>query len=272
MILVTGAGGLVGGALVERLRSDGFEVWAPARTSATGNAFDLNNATGARLPEGLQAAFLCAWHGGVAEAADDPEGTYRSNVGGNLALAARLRAAGTNMVFLSTSLVFSGADTSPAAPLVPCCAYGEQKAAVEAGLDSRRDAIVRLTKVGETLLPRLSRWADILRSGGRVAAAGHLRVAPVMLAEVVEGLVGLARDFEPGIFQMSAGRDHSYLDLAESLAARAGGEVAGDPRAGTGLFRSFPVSGRLGIAAPARARHWPPGDDHAQRLVQSVLS
>jgi hypothetical protein len=32
------------------------------------------------------------------------------------------------------------------------------------------------------------------------------------------------------------------------------------------------VSGRLQIAAPSRSRHWPSGEDHTQRLVQSALS
>ncbi len=272
MILVTGAGGLIGSALVRRLTSDGFDVWAPSREGFASSALDLDDVSSAKLPAGLQTAFLCAWHGGVAEASHNPQGTRRTNVGGNLELVGRLKRSGTNVVFLSTSLVFSGADTSAEAPLSPCCGYGEQKAAVESGLDVRHDAIVRVAKIGETLMPRLSQWAASLRAGGRVAAAGHLRVAPVMLEEVVEGLVELARDFAPGIYQMSARRDHSYLNLAEALAAQAGGEAVDDPAAGKDVFRPFPLSGRLEVTAPSRSRHWPSGDDHAQRLVQSALS
>lgn len=272
MILVTGAGGLIGGALVRRLRSDGLDVWSLSRSGGAHDGLDLDRVSAADLPPELQTAFLCAWHGGVAEAAQDPQGTRRTNVDGNLELAGRLKRAGANVVFLSTSLVFSGVDTSAAAALSPCCAYGEQKAAVESGLDVLHDTIVRVTKVGETLMPRLSQWATALRTGGQVAAAGHLRVAPVMLEEVVEGLVGLARDFEPGIYQMSAWQDHSYLSFAEALAAQAGGEVVDDPAAGEDVFRPFPLSGRLEVAAPSRSRHWPSGGDHAQRLVQSALS
>lgn len=272
MILVTGAAGLIGNALVQRLRSEGFEVWAPSHAGGVGDAFDLNHVSAADVPDGLESAFLCAWQGGVAEAAHDPQGTRRTNVEGNLELARRLKQAGANVIFLSTSLVFSGADTSITNRPAPCCVYGEQKVEVEAGLDVARDAIVRVTKVGETLMPRLSQWAATLRAGGRVAAAGHLRVAPVMLEEVVEGLAGLARDFEPGIYQMSARKHHSYLELAESLAVQAGGEVVADPTAGAGVFRPFPASGRLETAAPSRSRQWPSGADHAQRLVQSALS
>lgn len=272
MILVTGAGGLIGSALVARLRLDGFDVWAAARGSSAVDVLDLNQVSSAALPDGLRIAFLCAWHGGVAEAAQDPQGSRRTNVEGNLALVRRLKESGTKVIFLSTSLVFSGADTSALAPLAPCCVYGQQKAAVEAGLDVRHDVIVRVTKVGETLKPRLAQWVATLRAGKRVAAARHLRVAPVMLEEIVEGLLGLARDFEPGTYQMSARQDHSYLDLAEAVAAQAGGEALDDPTAGTDVFRPFPVSGCLQITAPGRSRRWPSGDDHTQSLVQSALS
>jgi hypothetical protein len=191
VILVTGGGGLIGGALVARLKSEGFEVWAPDRGSGNSGGLDLEDVSSAVFPRRLQTAFLCAWSGGVSEAALDPESMRRVNVEGNRELIERLKQRGTKVVFLSTSLVFSGAETSSSAPLSPCCVYGAQKAAVEAGLDSRHDVIVRITKVGETLLPRLAGWAKMLRSGGRVAAASHLRVAPVMLEETVEGLVGL---------------------------------------------------------------------------------
>jgi len=272
VILVTGAGGLIGSALVRRLRAEGFDVWAPLRGSSAGEGLNLDCVSSTTLPEGLQTAFLCAWRGGVSEAAHDPHGIRRTNVEGNLELVRRLRRSGTKVIFLSTSLVFSGTDTSAAAPLAPCCAYGEHKAAVEAGLDIRHDTVVRVTKVGETLMPRLSQWAATLRAGGQVAAAGHLRVAPVMLEEVVAGLSEFARRFEPGIYQMSACRDHSYLDFVEALSAQAGGDVVDEPSAGIDVFRPFPAAGCLQIAGPTRFRHWPSGDDHAQRLVQSALS
>jgi dTDP-4-dehydrorhamnose reductase len=272
VILVTGAGGLIGGALTNRLKSEGFEVWAPERGSGSGGGLDLANISSAVFPEGLQTAFLCAWSGGVREAAQDPERMRCVNVEGNRELIERLKQKGTNVVFLSTSLVFSGADISASAPLSPCCVYGAQKAAVEAELDSRHDVIVRITKVGETLLPRLRGWAKMLRSGEPVAAASQLRVAPVMLEEAVDGLVGLAQDFQPGVYQMSAQQDQCYLDLAEFLSAQAGGTVVDDPEAGAGVFHPLPVSGRLEIEAPGRSAGWPRGGDHTQRLVQSALS
>ena len=244
VILVTGGGGLIGGALVARLRSEGHEVWAPSRSKRNSAGLDLDQPNNGTFPEAIQTAFLSAWRGGVVEAAQDEWATWRTNVEGNLALIKRLREQSVNMVFLSTSLVFAGTETSAHAPLSPCCYYAEQKAAIEAALDPHKDVIVRMTKVGETLLPRLRQWAASLRAGGSIAVARGLRLAPVLLDEAVDGLAGLARDHLPGIYQMSALRDHSYFDLAASLSSVVGGVVADDPDAGKDVFRPIPVSGR----------------------------
>lgn len=272
MILVTGGNGLIGGALVARLRSEGHEVWAPSRAKRTNIVLDLDQPDDGTFPEAIETAFLCAWRGGVVEAAQDEQTTWRTNVEGNRTLIKRLREQGVKVVFLSTSLVFSGDDTSPCAPLSPCCCYGEQKAAVEAVLDPRRDVIVRITKVGETLLPRLRQWTASLRVGGSCLAAAGLRVGPVLLDEVVAGLVSLARNQVPGIYQMSSLRDYSYFDLATSLSSIVGGVVVDDSDAGKDVFRPIPHSGRLNICSPAGCSAWPSGEDRAQLLVERALS
>jgi dTDP-4-dehydrorhamnose reductase len=272
VILVTGGGGLIGGALVARLRSEGHEVWAPSRSKRNSAGLDLDQPNNGTFPEAIQTAFLSAWRGGVVEAAQDEWATWRTNVEGNLALIKRLREQSVNMVFLSTSLVFAGTETSAHAPLSPCCYYAEQKAAIEAALDPHKDVIVRMTKVGETLLPRLRQWAASLRAGGSIAVARGLRLAPVLLDEAVDGLAGLARDHLPGIYQMSALRDHSYFDLAASLSSVVGGVVADDPDAGKDVFRPIPVSGRLTICSPVGSSAWPTGEDRAQLLVERALS
>jgi len=271
VILVTGANGLLGGALAARLRRERLEVLDPKRMHNNGCVLDLNRIESTCFPPGIQTAILCAWHGSVLEAANNFEGTFHTNVEGNIKLLQRLRQAGAQVIFVSTSLVFSGMEVSPCSPLTPCCLYAVQKAAVEAALDPNRDAIVRITKLSETLLPRLVDWAGRLRSRGHVAAAGHLRVAPVMLQEVVEGLVGFARDFEPGVYQMSGLTDYSYLDLAKSMAARVGGSTGDDPQAGSKELLSFPLAGRLEIAAPSRSSSWPSGQDHVPKLIEIAL-
>lgn len=275
MILVTGGGGLIGAALTHALASGGACVASTSRSGGDGcQRLDLGDVQAADLPPGVETAVLCAWHGGVNECAADPVGTAALNVGGNIALIRRLRAAGARIMFLSTSLVFSAPPTAPRSRATPCCEYARQKVAVEAELNPDVDAVVRVTKVAETLLPRLRDWAGALKSGRTVRAANDLRVAPVTLAATILGLCSLASRFQPGIFQMSARCDASYHDLAMSLVRRLG--VASDlllnsPLAGT-LFDPVPTTGLLDISGPPGCLEWPDGADAMQSLVEQATS
>ncbi len=276
MILVTGGEGLIGAALRDGLTQRGVACVGSSRRPHPGSVhLDLASVDEAVLPAGLTTAVLCAWQGGVAECAADPAATRAVNVAGNLALITRLRAAGANIMFLSTSLVFSGPGHAPASPTSPCCEYAKQKCEVEAALDPRRDAIIRVTKVGETLLPRLRAWAQDLRAGNAVQASEALRVAPVMLKEVAAGLGWLAEHFQPGIFQMSARHDSSYFEVAQKLAARlpfAAETLVANRSAGVQLFHPLPSTGALEWASPEGCPVWPDGGDALQLLVETAIS
>lgn len=134
------------------------------------------------------------------------------------------------MVFLSTSQVFSGtvARCAPDASPDPISEYGRQKAAAERRVLSlgERGAVVRLTKVAETLLPLFSRWEAALRRGQEVRPFSDMTAAPVPLSFVVEALTRLADRRLSGITQVSAGRDLSYADMARLVAAHAGADSA----------------------------------------------
>ena len=276
MIFVVGAAGLLGGSLLHRLERRGVVCAGSCRSARLGLVeFDLATPEKSPLPTGIRTAILCAWHGGVVEAAERPDETHTANVHGNLALIDRLRQTGAKIVFLSTSLVFSQAPTEAYAPISPCCEYARQKAEVEQSLDPAVDAIVRLTKVGETVLPRLHQWADSLRAGQPVRASTRLRLAPVRQEPAVAGLGWLAENFQPGVFQMSARRDASYFDVARLMAERlqvAPRLVEADQEAGSKLFHPTPASGALDIAAPSGCPDWPEGDDALQFLVESAIS
>lgn len=209
------------------------------------------------------------------EAARHPYLTRRTNIDGTLALVSQLKNLGVKVIFLSTSLVFSGETTSVEAPVSPCCEYGGQKATVEKFLDLSVDAVVRITKVGDTLLPRLRQWGQSLRSGHCIAASAQLRVAPVMIQEVAEALAEFAMDFHPGVYHISAHQDFSYREIALAMAERCG-RGAKDVQVDTGayldVFAPVPATGSLEIHAPSSSRNWPPGIDHVPRLVGEALS
>lgn len=274
MILITGGDGLIGGALARELAGRGAALAATSRRIEAPWHLDLGDVARAVLPSGVSTAVLAAWHGGVNECAADPAGTAAINVRGHLALVERLRAAGASIIFLSTSLVFSAPPTAPRSPLTPCCDYARQKAAVEAALDPARDAVVRVTKVAETLLPRLRGWVADFKEGRTVRAAPDFRVAPVRLAEVASGLASLTLNFRPGVFQMSAACDTSYLEVACLLGRRLGVSpdlLLSEPPAGR-LFDPVPSQGSLDIAGPPECRDWPSGSDAMQSLVEQAIS
>lgn len=272
MILVTGADGLIGGLLLRDLRERGFAAEGSSRSAGRQGllSLDLRGPAQADLPGNITTAVLCAWSGGVAECAADPGGTRAVNVDGNLALIARLQHSGARVIFVSTSLVFAGRDTGPYSALLPCCEYARQKAAVE----QAADVVVRLTKVGETLLPRLRAWAGDLRLKTPVHAADWLRCAPVPAAGVVAGLSWLASNQAAGVFQMSALRDHTYFEMASALAERLGSSVGRVHRdtEPSPFFDIVPSRGTLQPAAPEGCPDWPEGGDLVQILVEQAIS
>lgn len=276
MIFVTGADGLIGRGLLGDLQRCKSASQGSGRRGGGGSGcfLDLGAVGDAELPPGIEVAVLCAWSGGVAECAQDPAGTHRINVEGNLMLIRRLKERGAKIVFPSTSLVFSGMESGAGSPLSPGCEYARQKAAVEQALDPSVDVILRITKVGETLLPRLNAWVDDLRGHRRVAAASWLRVAPVLLPDIVAGLAWLAVNFRPGIFQMSASRDISYFGIARKLAGSLGlpDSLVSEDASPSRLFDRPPVRGSLDIVAPAGCTAWPDGRDVVQTLVEQAIS
>lgn len=272
MIFVTGAGGLIGRALIETLLVRGIDAEGSARSPGASGLrhLDLQAPGEADLPGNIATAVLCAWNGGVAECASNPTATRAVNVDGNLALIDRLRRSGAKVIFLSTSLVLAGSDTGPGAALEPCCEYARQKAAVESAVDT----VVRVTKVAETLRPRLGAWASELRSGSTVRAAHWLRAAPVPVREVAAGLAALAVRHQGGIFQMSALQDYSYFEMASVMAERLGlpaGVVQPDTRCSP-FFQAIPSSGSLQPAAPEGCADWPKGQDLMHNLVEQAIS
>ena len=275
MILITGADGLIGGALFRLRVGRGVPC---SGTSISGTAgllpFELSHADHFDVPKGVETAVLCAWYGGVNECAAARAETHALNVDGNTALIGKLRRSGVNIIFLSTSLVFSGTEVGPFSTRMPCCEYARQKVAVEEALDPGRDAVVRVTKVGETLLPRLRGWAGNLARGEPIRVASDLRVACVMLHEVVGGLAWLAQNFQPGVFQMSAAKDAGYRDIACALAGRlqVSSNLLIDTPLEGGIFQAVPATGVLEIAGPVGCTEWPDGRDVLQTLVEQAIS
>jgi dTDP-4-dehydrorhamnose reductase len=180
-------------------------------------------------PPDTRAACIFAAVARLLDCARDPAGSAHVNVGQPLVLAARLRAKGIPLLFLSTDKVFDGsrAQVPADAPPCPVSEYGRQKAEAEAALLRQRGngapiAILRLSKVVSPGMPLLKEWTMALASGTAIRAFSDLMMAPVPVALVATAIAGLLLDPAGGIFQLSGPRDVSYVEAGNYLAQKIG--------------------------------------------------
>jgi len=262
VILIVGADGLIGRELYSKLKASGHGVRGTSRRAGSEHLhLDLTKPDDFAMPSGVEMTVVCAGMGDIAACDRSPAETACINVDGTVQIAKRAAESGSRVVALSSSLVFSGQGAKPRAddPVSPCCEYGRQKAAMESELAGKDCAIVRLTKVVETLRPRFSGWLDELKKGGSVRASAKLCFSPIALGETVNALCGLMEKFQPGIFHISGDESFSYHDAVVRVAEKAGASlelVAADTESGVDLFNPVPVNAALAPASPSDCSGW----------------
>ncbi|HEX3978755.1 MAG TPA: NAD(P)-dependent oxidoreductase [Solirubrobacteraceae bacterium] len=245
-VLVTGAGGYVGGRLVRSLQDEGRTVRAIVREDTPWLDIeqvecDLSRIDRSELAShcaGVEAIVHLAGENEV-EAARDPFTALSSTVTASMRLAEAAREAGvTRVVYLSTVHVY-GDRMAPGVSLTedmrpePRSAYAISRLASEhviAGLagDDGELVILRLSNsVGAPLHPSVDRWSlvanDLARQGalnGRLAlrTAGIQWRDFVALDDVCAALGAAARTDDtglaPGTYNLGSGVAHTVLDLA----------------------------------------------------------
>jgi dTDP-4-dehydrorhamnose reductase len=157
----------------------------------------------------------------------DPERSEEVNVRGMVRLVDRLAGLGVKPIFTSSEFVFEGEkgdylETDPAEPVL---LYGAQKLAVERHLRERcpDHAILRLAKVyGQTPGDGtfFTGWAEALRQGTTaMRCAADQRFSPVLVDDVVEGVVRAARRDLQGTYHLGGPEGRSRIELLEMLLA-----------------------------------------------------
>jgi dTDP-4-dehydrorhamnose reductase len=230
MHLVVGGDSLVGSALAARLRADGDDVLVTTRRrDHDGDALFLDLESDSnqwQLPRNITVAFLCAGVTRIQACEKDPARSARINVAGIPALAQRLHAAGTFVIYLSTNQVFDGAAShvKPEAPYSATTEYGRQKAAAEKKVRALGSsvAVVRFTKIFSDDMPVIRAWSRALRDGEAIQPFSDLVMAPVPLAVCVEALLRVGNARAIGITQVSADRDITYAEAGSFVARRLG--------------------------------------------------
>jgi dTDP-4-dehydrorhamnose reductase len=233
-VLVTGADGSIARALLEALRTPGNLVWSTTRRAESVGPRTLfldlaDQPEQWTLPaEPVDVAFLCAAIASQERCGTEPELTRRINVEHTVALAEKLVAQRTFVVFLSTNLVFDGETPFATADDAynPRSAYGMQKAQAEQRLLAlgERVAIVRLGKVITPHMKLFDGWIHALRAQREIRPFDNLAMAPVSIQFAVDVLCRVAAERRPGIVHANAAHDITYAQAAHIIAARIGAD------------------------------------------------
>ena len=236
--LIIGGDGLIGAALNESIRLQEGSVTSTSRhhRDASRNTLFLDlqdeKSVSALDISGYAVAYFCAGLSKYSDVGANVSISQMINVTNTLHLCARLTEAGCSIVFLSTSAVFDGkrpypAETDPGCPITH---YGQQKCEVENVLtapEKMPDAsgavkIVRLSKVLVPNTPLINGWRNSLSRGKTITPFLDLRLSPVSLPYVVDGLLKIGMLEQSGVFHLSGARDVTYADIAKGLAMRWG--------------------------------------------------
>ncbi len=222
-ILVFGADGQVGSAVMRDLANRGYKVTGTTRRAATAAEdrlfLDLSLPTQewSELPE-TEAAVICTAVTSIGECENDPDGTAVVNLHAPLALARLLCERGASVLFLSTPGVFDF--TRPFRrhdeALSPVGAYGRQKAEAESCiLDLKgKTAVLRLTKIMGPDMPLLKAWRDDLAAGREIAAYEEAFIAPITAAFAARMIHEIVSGGAEGVFHASGDEDQPYTALA----------------------------------------------------------
>jgi dTDP-4-dehydrorhamnose reductase len=226
-LLVTGAGGMLGGAVADAAARAGHEVCALTRAE-----LDITDADAVRRAvreAGAQAVVNCAAYTDVDGAESDRAGAQAVNATGAHNVAAAAAAGGAAIVHVSTDYVFDGSKDGPwleSDPTGPLGVYGETKLAGEhAVAQANRDHVIVRTawlygaggrNFVDTMLSLGATRDEVAVVTDQVGCptwTGHLAAALVQLAQGPPAT---------GIHHIAGAGSCSWNELAREVFDRAG--------------------------------------------------
>ncbi|GAC1408984.1 MAG: dTDP-4-dehydrorhamnose reductase [Actinomycetota bacterium] len=222
MILITGAGGMLGSALSAML---GDKAVALSRKD-----LDITDASavsaaiaGAKPDVVINAAAFT----NVDEAESRADEAFAINRDGAHNVARAANDAGAFCVHISTDFVFDGAlgrfyreDDAPN----PICVYAESKLAGERAVRAfPRTAVARTAWVyGAGQRTFLSQILDLARAGKQLTVVDDQTGSPTWVHDLAEGLIAFASRPTPGIFHTAGGGAASRFEFARAIVEAAG--------------------------------------------------
>lgn len=266
-VLVTGAAGMLGQALVAAFRSAGHEVEPCDRA-----ALDIRSLAACRavLTPGVDVVVNAAAWTDVDAAETAEAGAFAVNATGAANLAVAGRESGAQLVQISTDYVFDGQATSPyaeGAPLNPLGAYGRSKAAGEWAVRAEHPAplIVRTAWLyGPGAKSFVRTMARLAEERDTVDVVDDQRGQPTTTTDVAAYVLRLLEsDATPGIYHATSEGETTWFGLARAIFEQLGLDAERvRPTSSAAFARPAPrptysVLGHdRGIAAGALMPHW----------------
>ncbi len=229
-VLVTGAGGLLGHAVVPTLERAGHEVIASthADLDVTDAAAFAERAAAAR-PEWI--FHLAAW-AKVDECESDPARARRVNAEGASNAASAARRAGARLVAISSDYVFDGSAARPYREddgVGPINVYGASKLAGEEAI--RASGVpFQIIRTAWLFGPGGGNFVDAIlgkaRAGGPLTVVDDQHGSPTSTLDLADGLVRLLERAEQGTYHVVNAGVASWYELAVAAVQAAGLNVA----------------------------------------------
>jgi len=243
-ILITGAGGLIGGHLVT-FAQDRHQVWATSRQAAPTfmqnlhwRAVDLAKRADVRALFAEAQPQVVIHCGGITDvdlAERDRDLAWNVNVEGSRYVAECCREQGARLVACSTSSVFDGEQGNyrEGDPTRPVCFYGRTKVEMERLVQAMVPSwcVVRLSMVlgfsvytGRT--SPLARLVEMLKFGNPVEQSSLERRTPSDVLTIRDALLELAAGDFVGLLHLAGTTAVTRRDMALAVARRIGADPA----------------------------------------------
>lgn len=227
-ILVVGGDGAIGSALFTALQADTFNVTKTTRRvqNISKETIYLNLANPSGFPSVAEnrydSAILCGAMTSIRDCEENPFESKLINVDGTIKLARSLVQQGTQIIFISTNMVFDGSKpfTKVTDKTCPITEYGRQKVAVEEALQAL-DANVAIIRFGKIIQPNhalLSHWVSELSAGRSISPYADKRIAPISMKVALKILIASASMRFCGLAQASSSSEISYEECALCIA------------------------------------------------------
>ncbi len=224
-VVLVGASGMLGRAMVDALDAESAEVRVPARS-----ALDLERPETIRDAVSSNAALVinCAAYTDVDGAEREEERAVRTNGDGVGRLAERCREVGALLVHFSTDYVFDGTRSEPYAvdhARSPINAYGRSKARGEELLlaSGARHLLVRTSWLHAPwgkCFPRTI--VELARARGSIRVVHDQRGRPTFAPHLASAALELALRGGEGTFHVTDGGECSWFELARAVVETAG--------------------------------------------------